>query len=69
MCMQREIGRENIGFSAVQNWASAVTPGCTLISPQIIDLSGNNSFYFTTNLIAGNYNLLTAIGGKGRDIL
>ena len=24
----------SLGFSAVQNWASAVTPGCTLVSPK-----------------------------------
>ena len=32
-----------------------VNSTCTLISPQIIDLSGNNSFYFTTNLATSNY--------------
>ena len=40
----------NLGFKAVQNLPTVVTPGCTLVSPQIIDLSGNHSFYFTTNL-------------------
>ena len=38
--------------------------GCTLISSQIIDLSGNNSFYFTTNLLTGNYNFMTKSGGS-----
>ena len=32
--------------------------GCTRISSQTIDLSGNNSFYFTTNLLTGNYNFI-----------
>ena len=27
----------NLGLSAVQNWASAVTPECKLASPQIIE--------------------------------
>ena len=49
----------NFGFSAVQNWTSVLVPiTCTLVSPCIIDLSGNNGFYFTTNLATGNYNLL-----------
>jgi hypothetical protein len=43
--------------------------GCTLISSQIIDLSGNNSFYFTTNLLTGNYNFITKSGGAGSNIL
>ena len=42
---------------------------CTLISPQIIDLSGNNSFYFTTNLATSNYNFITSTGGAGSNIL
>ena len=36
---------------------------------QIIDLSGNNSFYFTTNLVTGNYSLMTVTGGQGSNIL
>jgi hypothetical protein len=43
--------------------------GCTLISSQIIDLSGNNSFYFTTDLITSNYNFVTKNGGAGSNIL
>ena len=60
----------NLGFSAVQNWTSSLIPvTCTLISPQIIDLSGNNCFYFTTNLATGNYNFLTLAGGSGSNII
>ena len=42
---------------------------CTLVSPCIIDLSGNNGFYFTTNLATGNYNFVTLAGGSGSNIL
>ena len=48
---------------------SYVNSTCTLVSPQIIDLSGNNSFYFTTNLLTGNYNFITKSGGAGSNIL
>ena len=60
----------NLGFSAVQNWTSSLIPvTCTLISPQTIDLSRNNCFYFTTNLATGNYNFLTLAGGSGSNII
>jgi len=60
----------NFGFSAVQNWTSALIPiTCTLVSPCIIDLSGNNGFYFTTNLATTNYNFVTLAGGSGSNIL
>ena len=60
----------NLGFSAVQNWVSSLIPvTCTLVSPCIIDLSGNNGFYFTTNLATGNYNFVTLAGGSGSNIL
>jgi len=60
----------NFGFSAVQNWTSALIPiTCTLVSPCIIDLSGNNGFYFTTNLATSNYNFVTLAGGSGSNIL
>ena len=38
---------------------------CFLTSTKIVDLSGNNSFYLTTNLGLANYNFLnsTSIGG------
>ena len=58
------------GFSAVQNWTSSLIPvTCTLISPCIIDRSGNNFFCFTTNLATGNYNFVTSSGGSGSNIL
>ena len=62
----------NIGFSAVQNWTSTpsfVNSTCTLVSPQIIDLSGNNSFYFTANLTTSNFNFITSYGSQGSNIL
>ena len=60
----------NLGFSWTQNWTSSLIPIIfTLISPQIIDLSGNNCFYFTTNLATGNYNFLTLAGGSGSNII
>jgi len=43
--------------------------GCTLISSQIVDLSGNNGFYFTTNLATSNYNFVTLAGGSGSNII
>ena len=39
-----------------------------LVSPCIIDLSGNNSFYFTTNVATGNYYFVTLSGESGRNI-
>ena len=60
----------NLGFSATQNWTLSLIPiTCTLVSPQIIDLSGNNAFYFTTNLVTGNYSLMTINGRAGSNIL
>ena len=48
---------------------SYVNSMCTLVTPQIIDLSGNNGFYFTTNLATSNYNFVTLSGGSGSNIL
>ena len=44
-----------IGISQVDHVSTPIYVSSTLISPQIIDLSGNNCFYFTTNLATGNY--------------
>ena len=56
-------------FSATQNWTPSLIPvNCTLISPCAIDVSGNKSFYFTTN-VTGNFNVMTITGEAGRNIL
>jgi hypothetical protein len=44
--------------------------GHTLTSTKIIDLSsGNNSFYFTTNLATSNYNFFQSNNGRGCAVL
>ena len=59
----------NLGFSAVQNLPSVAIPtGCSFDLLQIIDLSGINSFYFTTNVVTVNYNLIIMNGGPGCNI-
>ena len=58
----------NLGFSTVQNRASVAIPtGCSVVSPQIIDLYGDSSCDFTTYLATGNSNLLTLKGASGRN--
>ena len=37
------------------NMSAAKATSCTLTSQKIVDLSGNNSFYFSTSLGFGNY--------------
>ena len=62
----------NLGFPAIQNRTSSLIPiTCTLESPQIIDLRGNHSFYFTTDLITSNYNFVTLSknGGAGSNMI
>ena len=56
-----------MGISQVDHVStpSFINSTCTLVTPQIIDLSGNNGFYFTTNLATGNYNFVTLAGGSG----
>jgi len=47
-----------LGFDtalAFYNMSSPKATSCTLTSQKIVDLSGNNSFYFTTNLGLGNH--------------
>ena len=41
---------------------------CKLMSPCITDLSGNNSFGFTTNLGTEKCNFVTLSGGSGCNI-
>ena len=42
---------KHIGFPAVQNWTSTLIPvTCTLVSPCIIDLRGNNGFILLQTL-------------------
>ena len=42
---------------------------CTLTSQKIVDLSGNNSFYVTTNLGLGNYSFLSTTNTGGANVL
>ena len=60
-----------MGFDAtINNVASVVYVMYPLSSPNAIDLTGNNSFYFTTNLNTGNYNFVSPTGyGRGSNIL
>ena len=41
----------------------------TLTSQKIVDLSGNNSFYVTTNLGLGNYSFLSTTNTGGANVL
>ena len=42
---------------------------CTLPSTKIVDLSGNNSFYVTTNLGLANYSFLNPNSKGGSNVL
>ena len=59
-----------MGISQVDHVSTPnyVNSTCTLVSPCIIDLSGNNSFYFTTNLATENYNFVRFADRSGSNI-
>ena len=61
-----------LGFDtalAFYNMSSAKSTACTLTSQKIVDLSGNNSFYFTTNLGLGNHSFLSTNNMQGQNVL
>jgi hypothetical protein len=58
-----------MGISQANHISIPLQSGCTLISSQIVDLSGNNGFYFTINLATSNYNFVTLAGGSGSNII
>ena len=59
-----------LGFEDIDHVASPVYQTYALSSPNAIDLTGNNSFYFTTNLNTGDYNFISPTGyGRGSNIL
>ena len=61
-----------LGFDTTNptNFISApLGTSCTLTSQKIVDLSGNNSFYVTTNLGLGNYSFLSTTNTGGANVL
>ena len=48
----------NFGITITQSTITGTN--CTLTSQNLVDLSGNNSFYITTNLALGNYSFLNS---------
>jgi hypothetical protein len=62
----------SFGFNtalAFYNMSSPTSTACTLTSQKIVDLSGNNSFYFTTNLSLNNQSFLAANNMQGQNVL
>ena len=57
-----------LGFPNV-NQSTVTGTNCTLTSTKQVDLSGVNSFYFSTNLGIGNYNFLNKNNTGGANIL
>ena len=51
------------------NMSSPKATSCTLTSQKIVDLSGNNSFYFSTNLCLGNHSFLATNNMQGQNVL
>ena len=65
-------GLSTMGFDtalAFYNICSPKATSCTLTSQKIVDLSGNNSFYFTTNLSLNNQSFLAANNMQGQNVL
>ena len=60
-----------IGFidDSVDHPSSVGSTSCILSSSRIVDLSGNNSFYLTTNLGLGNYSFLSSGNTGGANVL
>ena len=61
----------DLGFTddTVDQPSSIGATSCSLISSRIVDLSGNNSFYVTTNLGLGNYSFLNSNNTGGANVL
>ena len=58
-----------LGFNNVDRGSTITGTHCTLTSDKIIDLSGNNSFYVTTNLGVANYLFLNSNFTGGANVL
>ena len=59
-----------MGFNAGTPATSTAYAGrCTLTSSKIVDLSGNNSFYVTTNLGLANQSFLSPNNKGGSNVL
>ena len=61
-----------LGFGHANKTSTLITNpinSCTFTSTKIVDLSGNNSFYVTTNLGLGNYSFLTQSSTGGANVL
>lgn len=58
------------GLNLAQNTSSVAYPSrCTLTSTKIVDLSGNNSFYVSSNLGLANYSFLNPNNKGGANVL
>jgi len=58
------------GLTLAQNTSSVAYPSrCTLTSTKIVDLSGNNSFYVSSNLGLANYSFLNPNNKGGANVL
>jgi hypothetical protein len=55
-----------LGFEENTSYSSTTQ---SLTSVKIVDLSGNNSFYVTTNLATNNYNFINSGNGRGSNVL
>ena len=58
-----------LGFSHANKTSTLTGANCTFNSSKIVDLSGNNSFYVTTNLGLGNYSFLSSCNSGGAKVL
>ena len=58
-----------LGFNNIDHESTITGTHCTLTSDKIIDLSGNNSFYVTTNLGLANYSFLNSNFTGGANVL
>ena len=61
-----------LGFQLANRTSTLITApvnSCSFTSSKIVDLSGNNSFYLTTNLGLGNYSFLSSGNTGGANVL
>ena len=62
---------DELGFAddTIDHESNVGSTSCSLTSSRIVDLSGNNSFYVTTNLGLGNYSFLNSNNTGGANVL
>ena len=61
-----------LGFGHANKISTLITNPineCSFTSTKIVDLSGNNGFYFTSNLGLGNHSFLTKSNTGGQNVL